>query len=310
MDDDVELRQLRYFLTVAEELNVSRAAVRLHISQPPLTRQMHRLEAQLGTRLFVRGPAGVALTLAGLALLPEARRTLAQARRAVAAARAASGTGDRRFRVGYTTVFDRSAFPEVLAEFGERCPGWRTDVVAKHSIGLVRDLRKGLLDAAFIGLHTEADGLGTETLWEAPPLLALPSGHPLAARRSIGFEALREVPFFWFERRLNPGFHDHCAEFFDRIGFTPRRVPEPPDHHVLLGLVAEGAGVALIPASLQNIRRRGVVFRRLRPVGGAMLTMGVCVAYPGQDQSAELATFLELVRRGRRAAGLRQGLSL
>jgi DNA-binding transcriptional LysR family regulator len=100
---------------------------------------------------------------------------------------------------------------------------------------------------------------------------------------------------FWFERRLNPGFYDYCKAFFERAGFEPRVIPEPPDHHVLLGLIAEGQGIALIPQSLKNVRRRGVVFRALREEA-KQLSMGIAVAYSDRNDSPVLRPFLELVR--------------
>jgi DNA-binding transcriptional LysR family regulator len=133
MDTHIDLRHLRYFLAVAEELSFRKAAERLHISQPPLSRQVSQLEEQLGVDLFLRSKAGVTLTEAGAAFLPEVRRTLAQAEKAVAIARAAQSHRGQ-FVVGYTTVFDRSAFPDVAARFQRRFPEWRLVAKGKHSI--------------------------------------------------------------------------------------------------------------------------------------------------------------------------------
>jgi len=125
MSHPLDLRQLRYFLAVSEERHFGRAALRLHISQPPLSRQIQQLEDQLGVVLFLRNKTGVALTQAGQAFLPEVRQTLAQAEKAVAVARAAGGEQQGRFVVGYTTVFDRSVIPDVLTPLRQRFPGWQ-----------------------------------------------------------------------------------------------------------------------------------------------------------------------------------------
>jgi DNA-binding transcriptional LysR family regulator len=295
MNESIDLRQLRYFLAVSEELNFGRAALRLHISQPPLSRQIRQLEDQLGVELFLRGKSGVALTEAGAAFLPEVRRTLVQAEKAVAVARAARGAEGGKFVVGYTTVFDRSAIPDVADRLRQRFPNWRIVTRGKHSISLVRDVKNGTMDAAFIGLHTETQGLTVETILEEPLVLALPAKHQLAQKRRLGFDDLRDEPIFWFERRLNPGFYDHCQAFFEQIGFKPNVIPEPPDHHIMLGLIAEGQGVALISASLQNVKRRGVVFRALKEEA-KKLSMGIVVAYSERNQSPVLHPFLELVR--------------
>jgi DNA-binding transcriptional LysR family regulator len=295
MDELIDLRQFRYFLAVSEESNFGRAAVRLHISQPPLSRQIRQLEERLGVELFVRTGAGVTLTKAGAAFLPEVRRTLAQADKAVAAARAARGTGSGRFVVGYTTVFDRSVIPDVVEALHERFPNWRIATKGKHSISLVRDIKNGSMDVAFIGLHTEAKGLRVETLLEEPLVLALPASHPLARKRRLGFDDLRDESIFRFERRLNPGFYDHCQAFFEGIDFRPRTIPEPDDHHILLGLIAEGRGIAFISPSLQHVKRQGVVFRPLKEEA-RKLSSGIAVAYAESNSSAVLAHFLELVR--------------
>lgn len=295
MNESINLRQLRYFLAVSEELNFGRAALRLHISQPPLSRQIRQLEDQLGVELFLRSKSGVALTEAGATFLPEVRRTLLQAERAVAVVKAARGVDGGQFVVGYTTVFDRSAIPDVVDLLRQRFPDWRIVTKGKHSISLVRDIKNGTMDAAFIGMYTDPEGLTVETILEEPLVVALPANHRLARKRRLGFDDLRGEPMFWFERRLNPGFYDHCQAFFEQIDFKPNVVPEPPDHHIMLGLIAEGQGIALISASLQNVKRRGVVFRPLKEEA-KKLSMGIVVAYSEHNPSPVLRPFLDLAR--------------
>jgi DNA-binding transcriptional LysR family regulator len=296
MNNSIDLRQFRYFLAVSEELNFGRAALRLHISQPPLSRQIRQLEEQLGVALFVRGSSGVVLSEAGAAFLPEVRKTLAQAEKAVAAARGARTSAGGQFVVGYTTVFDRSAIPDVFDRLRQQFPAWRFVARGKHSISLVRDIKNGSMDAAFIGLHTETQGLTQEIVHRESPVVALSAKHPLARKRRIAFDELRGEPMFWFERRLNPGFYDHCQAFFEQIDFKPKILPEPAEHHLLLGLIAEGQGVALISSSLRHVKRRGVVFRALKDESNKLST-GIAVAYAANNQSTVLAAFLDLVRR-------------
>ena len=296
MNNAIDLRQFRYFLAVSEELNFGRAALRLNISQPPLSRQIRQLEDLLGVDLFVRGSTGVALSEAGAAFLPEVRKTLAQAEKAVAVAKGVRSAAGGQFVVGYTTVFDRSAIPDVFDRLRQQFPSWRFAAKGKHSIGLVRELKNGTIDAAFIGLHTDAQGLAQEIVHEEPLVVALSASHPLASKCRIGFDDLRGEPMFWFERRLNPGFYDYCQAYFEQIGFKPPTLPEPPDHHILLGLIAEGQGFALVSSSLRQVKRQGVVFRALKESSNA-LSMGIAVAYVADNRSAVLQAFLELVRR-------------
>ncbi|MDY7540745.1 LysR substrate-binding domain-containing protein [Undibacterium sp. RTI2.1] len=295
MNESIDLRQLRYFLALSEELNFGRAALRLHISQPPLSRQIRQLEDQLGVELFLRIKSGVALTEAGAAFLPEVRKTLLQAEKAIAVARAARGAEDGQFVVGYTTVFDRSAIPDVFDRLRQRFPNWRVVTKGKHSISLVRDIKNGIMDAAFIGLHTDPQGLTVETILEEPLVVALPANHRLAQKRRLGFDDLRGEPMFWFERRLNPGFYDHCQAFFEQIDFKPNIISEPQDHHILLGLIAEGQGIALISASLQKVKRQGVAFRALKE-RSSRLSMGIAVTYSERNPSPVLRPFLDLVK--------------
>ncbi|WP_431225533.1 LysR family transcriptional regulator [Serratia sp. L9] len=295
MNEAIDLRQFRYFIAVSEELNFGRAAARLHISQPPLSRQIQQLENLLGVELFLRTRSGVTLTDAGRAFLPEARHTLAQAEKAVAIAQAAGSTEQGKLVVGYTTVFDRSVIPDVFEPLRQRFPNWQIVTRGQHSISLVREIKNGKMDVAFIGLHTEAKGLKVETLFEDSLMVALPASHPLARKRKLGFDDLRDEAIFRFERRLNPGFYDHCQACFELIGFRPNTIPEPDDHHILLGLIAEGQGMAFIPASLQNVKRQGVVFRQLKEEA-KKLTSGIAVAYAADNRSEILAQLLELVR--------------
>lgn len=154
MNNTIDLRQLRYFLVLCETLHFGRAALRLHISQPPLSRQIRQLEEALGIELFQRSKTGVTLTKAGAAFLPEVRRTLAQAEKAIETARAVRGTEGGVFVVGYTTIFDRSVIPDVLNELRQKFPNWQFVARGKHSISLIRDIKNNVVDAAFIGLHT------------------------------------------------------------------------------------------------------------------------------------------------------------
>lgn len=126
-------------------------------------------------------------------------------------------------------------------------------------------------------------------------MVALSAKHPLARKRRLGFDDLRGEPMFWFERRLNPGFYDYCQAFFEKIDFKLNVIPEPSDHHIMLGLIAEGQGIALISASLQNVKRQGVVFRALKEESNG-LSMGIAVTYSERNASPVLRSFLDLVR--------------
>ena len=181
-------------------------------------------------------------------------------------ARAVRDSDSGVFVIGYTTIFDRSVIPDVLDELRQKFPDWQFVTRGKHSISLIRDIK-----------------------------IALAAGHPLARKRKLGFDDLRGERLFWFERRLNPGFHDHCQACFEQRNFKPEILPEPADHHILLGLIAEGRGLALIPSSSQKLKRQGVVFRPLKE-DSDRLTAGIAVTYLAHNDSPVLRAFLEWVR--------------
>ncbi|WP_145578664.1 LysR family transcriptional regulator [Yersinia alsatica] len=298
MNTAIDLRQFRYFVAVSEELSFRRAAERLHISQPPLSRQIQQLEELLGVQLFLRSKSGVTLTGAGVAFLPEAKLALLQAEKAITVARSAQGPEYRKFVIGYTTVFDRSVIPDMQQQLSQLFPNWQIVTKGKTSLYLLRDIKNGVMDVAFIGLNTSIAGAGLaiESIYQEPFIAALPAHHRLASKRKLSLNDLKDEPIFWFKRRLNPGFYDYCQAFFDRVGFTFPVIPEPVDHHILLGLIAEEQGIGLIPSSLKKVKREGVVFRALNHEFAA-LSMGIGIAYLSDNQSPVLRSFLEQVRR-------------
>ena len=185
-------------------------------------------------------------------------------------------------------MVDRGDIPAIAARLGQAFPDTRIVLGGQHSTRLVRALRRGALDAALIGMYTQAEGLMVEPAWQEPFVAALPATHPLARRRRLGFAELQGQPIFWFARRLNPGFHDHCAKLFARCGFSFQMRIEPEDHHILLGLIAEGEGIGLMPCSLRALQRPGVVFRPLAGEAGA-LVLDIGLAYVPGNRSPVLA---------------------
>lgn len=293
MNIPIDVRQLRYFIAVAETQHFGRAAERLHISQPPLSRQIQQLEQALGVMLFHRQHSGAILTEAGQAILPEARKTLAQLEKTIALARMFNNTDTTALTIGYTTVFDQSILPPALPhQLEQQFPQYRVHLQGQHSVQLVKAVKNKRMDMALIGLHTATEGLPAIKLQESPMILALSSHHPLAKKRMVGLADLHTSPLFWFERRLNPGFYDYCQRCFELRGYHPATLTEPADHHILLGQIATGDGVALIPASLCHIRRQGVVFRPLKRADQLLTTGVVLIHHP--DVPSEL---VEHIRR-------------
>lgn len=295
MAQSPSLRQLSYFVAVAEELNFRRAAERLCITQPPLTRQIQALEAALGARLFDRDRRGVQLTEAGQRFLAQARALVQQVAQAVNQFQPASAAPQPPvLRLGITTVVDVGLFGGLGAAFDTAWPGWQLRIQRQISARLIRDLHRGALDLAVIGLPSRTEGLVLTPLGDDPLVACLSSRHPLARRRRVPLQALAADTLFWFDRRLNPAYFDHCEQVFHRLGFHPPRVAEPAEHPVLLGLIAEGRGFALVPQSLNTVRRSGVVFRRL--VEEDELRIRLAAAWPADRPPARADDWVALLK--------------
>jgi DNA-binding transcriptional LysR family regulator len=294
MPSHLELRQLRYFVAVAEELNFRRAADRLSITQPPLSRQVQALEDAVGARLMVRGRTGAALTPAGQAFLGEARDILARVERLVSQTRAGA-SARAEVRIGITTVVDAAQFNWLAPALHAVAPGITLRVERQISKKSVADVRRGALDLAIIGLPSATDGLAVEVLAVDPLVAAVSASHALARRRRIALAELNADAMFWFDRPLNPAYFDHFGAVFRQLGYAPRRLKEPADHHVLLGLIADGQGTALIPSSLTAIVRAGVVYKTLKE--SSALKIDIAVAHAAGPLTPATQQVLTLLRR-------------
>jgi DNA-binding transcriptional LysR family regulator len=261
----MDLRHLRYLVAVADEGHISRAAERLGIQQPPLTRQIRALEEELGVPLFLRLPRGVRLTEAGRVVVEEARLILERAARLKqTAARAARGE-QGRMAVGYTSS---GAFHPFVAQqirgFRAANPGVLLALAEDGTPELVRALEEERLDAAFVRSSPgAAAGLLVEPLLEEAMAAALPAGHPLARGGAIRLAELAGESFVFYRRPSGPGLHDTIVAACLRAGFSPEVGQEAPRMASTLGLVAAGLGVAIVPASMQRMNVEGVVFAPL-----------------------------------------------
>lgn len=255
----LDLRLLRYFAVVAEENNISRAAQRLFISQPPLSRHIRHLEEQLGTALFVRHTRGLILTEEGQRVLDIIRPLLALQEQTLTALGQLSDSGQPPLRLGLTTAFEQGVFTAAEAALRESD---RPLQMSRHgSPSLAQQVRKGRLDAALVALPLDASGLVLSPLpYQEPLIAALPASWPESSVAGLALKAFNHRPLFWFKRERNPAFFDFTRRMFERAGYTPAYVEEPAEHDVLLARIARGEGMILLPASFAAIQRQGVVF--------------------------------------------------
>ena len=259
----MELRHVRYFVAVADHLSFARAARALHLSQPPLSRQIRALEDELGTPLLARTKRAVALTPAGAALLPEARRLLrdADALKAGAQAHAAGEAGT--LALGFIGLAAYNVLPEVLPEFHRRHPGVRLALREATSDVLLAALRQGEIDVALVLPQADDPALEYATLHRDILVAALPAARRDLRGSTIRLAALASEPFILFPRKVGASLYDQIVGLCRRAGFSPRVEQEAIQMQTIVSLVAAGMGVALVPGSLKNMRRAGVIYRPL-----------------------------------------------
>ncbi|MCC7271810.1 MAG: LysR family transcriptional regulator [Alphaproteobacteria bacterium] len=303
----VELRHLRYFVAVAEEEHVTRAAERLNIQQPPLSQQIRALETELGVPLFRRKARGIALTEAGRLFLEDVRAILAQVDHAVAAVKRAARGEQGRLAVGFTSSAPFHPFlPAVLRRFRDAFPGVALAMEESGTAELVEALRSERIDVAFVRSPiAEGAGLDVLPLLEEEMLAALPAGHRLAAGKraaaALPLAALASEPFILYRRSAGAGLYDAIIAACHGAGFNPQLVQEAPRILSTLNLVAAGLGVSIVPASLGRLALAGVAYRRLRT--RPPLVAPLHLAMRRREGSAVVRRFVELV--GRAAAAPR-----
>lgn len=262
----MELRQLRYFVAVAEELHFGRAALRVHIAQPPLSQQIKALEADLGVVLLERTRRTVALTPAGASFLEQARDILEKAGQAAEQARRVQAGEEGRLAVGFVNPAMDAFLAQAVAAFRGHRPGVGLTLAESPTVDQVEDLRVGRLDLGFIRLHGQnLDGLAVEVAIREAYVLALPRGHRLARLSRVPLAALHAEPLILAPRRSGPKLREDMLTALARAGAVPAPAQEARTKQTTLSLVAAGIGLALVPESSQVWKRQGVLFR---PVEG------------------------------------------
>ena len=296
----MELRHLRYFVTVAEELHFGRAAEKLHISQPPLSMQIRALENELGVTLLNRTQRHVSLTQAGTALLVEARHILARVDQAVLTTKRAGRGEIGELAIGFISVADYNVLPVVLREFRRRFPLVSLTLRESTTDAQIRDLAAGRIDVGFVLPPINEPALESLSILREPLVAALPEKHPLARKPGkLKLEELKDAPFILFPRSNAPGLYDDVVSCCKAAGFSPRVDQEAIQMQTIVSLVSAEMGVALIPASLTNLQRTGVIYKSLQ--GGSPLTE-VHLAWRRGDELPALRVFVEVATQIARAA--------
>jgi len=301
-----DLRQLRYFVAVAEELSFTRAALRLHLSQPPLSQQIKALEQDLGVRLLERTKRQVALTEAGRVFLEQARQILAKAAEARSQVVAVAAGYSGQLRLAYTaSVSFHPALPQTLLRYGQIAPNVRLQLHEMYTEPQFAALLAEELDVGFVRsdpAHAQdARRLRITVIDREPLLLALPSGHPLAGRHSLRLSEVAEDAFVSQPRELAATLYNRLVTLATQAGFQPSIVQHAHQINGLLALVAAGLGLALVPASMRTVRLAGVSYVAVEDSDAYML---LAVASRADDHSPALQQFLATVSETAVASGL------
>ena len=288
----MELRHIRYFLAVAEERHLTRAAARVGIGQPPLSQQIKDLEAEIGARLFHRVAHGAELTAAGEAFLKGVKEMPSLAEQAKRAAQRASRGEVGSLRVGFTTlsVFN-GVVPAAIRAFRRAYGDVELALEEANTTRLVAGLKEGSLDAAFLRPGDAVrEAFQLRLLYEEPMVAALPASHPGVAQQAVDLATLRRDPFLLFPRPIGPRLYDSIIEACRKAGFDPVIVQLVPQLVSVITLVAADLGVSIVPASMSQLQIPGVAYRAI--AGEAVPTALLALAHRRGETSPIVRNFI------------------
>lgn len=290
----MELRRLSYFVAVVEQRSFRAASLQLHLSQPPLTRQIQLLEESLGVQLLTRGPSGAEPTAAGQMFYEEARNLLMLAEQAAERVRMAGQGQIGRLDVGVFGSAILGAIPQIVREFTERFP--KVEVVL-HSLdraAQLKALRERRITIGFNRFFDEEPDLHWELIQTEQMNVVLPSTHALSRHKTLALSDIARESLILYPRTPRPGFIDYLMRLFHARGLTPSAVQEVDDVLTATALVASGLGLSLVTDSGCNLSIPGIVHRALRPADRA--TVELCIIHRKDDRSPLLSGFVEVAR--------------
>lgn len=288
----MDFRHLKYFVAVADEQNFTRAAERLHISQPPLSRQIQDLEEELGTPLFERGSRPLKLTDAGRFFYGHATRLLEQAAQAVRSTKRVA-TLERRLVIGFVSSTMYGALPLLVRKFRAACPQTELALTEMSTVEQIEALKTGRIDVGFGRVRLDDPSIKREILREERLVVAIPGEHELAGQS--GALTLPEVaahPLLVYPRTPRPSYADQVLSLFRDLGLEPASVHEVQEMQTALGLVASGMGLCVVPASVHRLRPDEVVYR---PLAEPQAVSPIIMSTRLQDQSSDITLLRQLI---------------
>jgi len=297
----MDLRQLRQFVAVAEERSFRRAAERLHVSQPPLSVAVQRLESELGVLLLERTRQGVRPTLAGEAFLEEARRTLEHAQLSIEIAQRAASGRMGTLRLSFVPSAGFSIVPRLLREFRQSHPDVKLILLPETTAQQLESLARGRVDAGLVVPPLrETRGLRVRPFSQETLVLAVPAGHALAGQARVQLRDLASETFVGFAMKDGPGFESVVMAACQESGFLPRFAQTASQMQSILSLVAAGHGVALVPAAMSAVHLEGTAYVQVRQRGAAVRYQ-LGIAWNPHNENAALSAFIAVMERLRRA---------
>ena len=294
MDQDMELRHLRYFVAVAEELHFGRAAERLHLSQPPLSQQIRRLEEIVGYPLFFRTSRSVSLTPAGEDFLPRAQRTLRKVQRDMDETRSIGSGEVGSLHIGFVGSGMLTTLPAIFRSYREACPSVHLHLHESFTSQVISGLEGGMLDAGILRDADPVENMRFTTLFSEPYVAVLPVSHPMAKRRRISPASLRHDPFVYYPRSAGSRAFEKPIALCEEHGFRPQIVQEASHWLTILRLIGAGLGVSLAPACVRHLASPEVV---CLPLEGARIVSNIELAHSDGELPFIVARFAEIATR-------------
>ncbi|ABS75648.1 MULTISPECIES: acetoin biosynthesis transcriptional regulator AlsR [Bacillus] len=290
----MELRHLQYFIAVAEELHFGKAALRLNMTQPPLSQQIKQLEKEVGVTLLKRTKRVVELSAAGESFLKHSRNAIEEIDKAIEMAQRTARGELGRLVVGFVGSATYEFLPPIIREFREKFPSVKLDLREISSFRQQEELLKGNIDIGILHPPLQHSALHMEKVQSSPCILALPKQHPLTAKQTIDIQDLKNEPIITLSKETWPTLYLEFVNYCEQAGFKPKIVQEATEYQMVIGLVSAGIGVTFVPSSAKKLFNLEVAYRGINQV---QLTAEWVIAYRKDNQNPILKHFLDIMNK-------------